>query len=82
MKTGDTSTSFRKRFEGQYANCLSVGHNAFEFVLDFSQEFSENEEAEQYMRIVTSPVHAKAMMATLQAAIEAYESAYGPVIKR
>ena len=79
MKTGDKPTSLKNRFDGQYANCLRVGHNAFEFVLDFSQEFAENEEAEQCMRIVTSPAHVKAMMVTLQTAMDAYERDFGPV---
>ena len=79
MSTGGEVTSRKIRFDGQYANCLRVGHNAFEFVLDFSQEFDENEEAEQCVRIVTSPFHAKAMAMTLQAAVDAYELDFGPI---
>lgn len=42
--------------EGRYANYLKVGHNSFEFMLDFSQFYSESAKAELCARIITSPV--------------------------
>jgi hypothetical protein len=30
--------------KGRYANALQVGHNAFEFVLDFGQDYQEDQE--------------------------------------
>jgi hypothetical protein len=54
-----------KKIEGRYANYFMVGHNAFEFVIDFGQYYSENEEAEPCTRIVTSPCYARELLETL-----------------
>ncbi|MGX2041070.1 DUF3467 domain-containing protein [Methylocaldum sp. MU1018] len=59
--------------EGKYANYVKVGHNAFEFVLDFGQVYSEAEEPQLHTRIVTSPVYAKAFLETLRDPIDQYE---------
>ena len=66
-----------KRIEGKYANYFKVGHNALEFVLDFGQHYSENEEAELYTRIITSPCYAKELLETLRVSIEQYEKSFG-----
>lgn len=66
--------------DGHYSNYLQVGHNAYEFLLEFGRVLGENEEAELYVCIVTSPGHAKAMLRTLKEAIDAYEQAFGPII--
>ncbi|NNG00319.1 MAG: DUF3467 domain-containing protein [Desulfobacteraceae bacterium] len=79
MNSGDTSTSKKSYPEGNYANSLRVGHNAFEFILDFSQSFDGIEEAEQCIRIITGPGYAKAMLKTLNKAITAYENTFGPI---
>ncbi|MHA2284116.1 MAG: DUF3467 domain-containing protein [Promethearchaeota archaeon] len=65
--------------EGSYANYFKVGHNAFEFVLDFGQHYSENEEAELYTRVVTSPVYAKSLLEILKESIMHYEKTYGTI---
>jgi hypothetical protein len=69
----------RKKLEGQYANYFQVGYNAFEFVIEFGQYFPENDGAELYTRIITSPAYAKSLLETLNASIEAYEKAYGRI---
>jgi hypothetical protein len=70
-----------KKLEGKYANYFKVGHNAFEFVLDFGQYYPEIEEAELYTRIITSPRYAKELLNTLQESIERHESSYGSIKK-
>jgi hypothetical protein len=65
------------KIEGRYANYFNVGHNALEFVLDFGQHYSENEEAELYTRIITSPCYAKELLETLRESIAQYEKAFG-----
>jgi hypothetical protein len=40
--------------EGKYANYFKVGYNAFEFVIDFGQCYSDDEEAQLHTRIITS----------------------------
>ena len=67
------------KLEGRYANYFKVGHNAFEFVLDFGQYYSENKGAEPYIRIVTSPCYAKELLKTLRLSIAQYERNFGPI---
>ena len=69
------------KLEGRYANYFKVGHNAFEFVLDFGQFYPGSEKAELCTRIVTSPVYAKAFLETLQKSIDRYERAFGGISK-
>lgn len=59
--------------EGKYVNYFKVGHNAFEFVIDFGQSYVENPEPQMHTRIVTSPAYAKAFLETLQESIVRYE---------
>ncbi|MBA2590965.1 MAG: DUF3467 domain-containing protein [Pseudomonadota bacterium] len=68
--------------EGRYANYFKIGHNAFEFVLDFAQLFSEGEEPQLHTRIITSPAYAVAMAATLDQSIAEYESKFGAISKK
>ena len=70
-----------KIIEGRYANYFKVGHNAVEFVLDFGQNYSENDEAELYIRVITNPCYAKTLLETLQESIERYEKAFGTIDK-
>lgn len=63
--------------EGRYANYFKVGHNAFEFVLDFGQSYSESKEPQLHTRIVTSPAYTKALLETLGESVEQYERTYG-----
>ncbi|MEA3479695.1 MAG: DUF3467 domain-containing protein [Bacteroidota bacterium] len=67
--------------EGRYANYFKVGHNAFEFVIDFSQFYPESEEAQLCTRIITSPTYAKALLETLRKSIERYEKKYESISK-
>lgn len=62
--------------EGRYANYFKVGYNAFEFILDFGQRYSEGEDAKSHTRIVTSPVYAKAFLETLGNSVEQYERSF------
>jgi hypothetical protein len=67
------------QLEGRYANYVQVGHNAFEFVLDFGQFYQDSQEARFHTRIVTGPVYALAFLATLRASIDQYEYAHGTI---
>ncbi|OEU80597.1 MAG: hypothetical protein BA873_11970 [Desulfobulbaceae bacterium C00003063] len=69
------------KLEGRYANYFKVGHNAFEFVIDFSQFYPESEEAELCVRIITPPIYAKTLLETLRGAIEHYEQTFGVIQK-
>jgi hypothetical protein len=65
--------------EGRYSNYFKVGYNAFEFVIDFGQSYSENDQTELCARIVTGPVYAKTLLSILQSAIDCYEQNYGVI---
>lgn len=65
--------------EGRYANYFEIGHNAFEFILDFGQLHAEKEYAAIHTRIITGPAYAKALLRTLASAIEEFEKAYGAI---
>ena len=68
-----------KKLEGKYANFFAVGHSANEYIFDFGQSYSENEDAELYIRIVLSPVHAKNFLMTLKNSIAQFEATYGAI---
>ena len=68
-----------RQSEGKYANYLEIGHNAFEFILDFGQYYSENEQAELCTRIITSPNYAKAFLKALTASIANFEERFGNI---
>jgi len=64
------------KLEGQYANYFKVGHNAFEFVIDFGQYYPETDQAKLYTRIITNPAYAKSLIETLKESIEGYEKSF------
>jgi hypothetical protein len=73
------ATGNSKNIEGKYSNYFKVGHNAFEFVIDFGQYYAETETAELYSRIVTSPCYAKFLLEILRKSIEQYENDFGAI---
>jgi hypothetical protein len=68
--------------EGRYANCFKVGHNAFEFILDFGQLYTKDEEPKMHTRIITSPVYVKAFLETLRDSVDQYEHSFGAILKQ
>jgi hypothetical protein len=64
--------------KGVYANYFEVGHTAFEFVIDFGQSYS-GKSSPCHTRIVTSPIYARALLATLGQAVEEYSARFGSV---
>lgn len=67
-----------EKLEGKYANYFEVGYNAYEFVIDFGQYYSESDEAELCTRIITSPVYAMNFFSVLEESIENYKAKYEP----
>jgi hypothetical protein len=67
------------RSEGRYANYFEVGHNAFEFVLDFGQFYPCAETPQFHTRIVTSPTYAKALLDTLANSLRQFEEEFGRI---
>ena len=63
----------------QYANWFNIGHNNFEFVLDFGQHHADQAGASIHTRIVTGPAYAKVLSALLNESLERYEDAFGEI---
>ena len=80
MNDRDDSKEVSQR-EGQYANYFQVGHNAFEFLIDFGQCYPQDQEAHFHTRIITGPVYALALFETLRESIDRYEQIFGTITK-
>lgn len=65
--------------EGKYANYFQVGYNAFEFLLDFGQLYSDKNQKRYHTRIVTSPSYARELLKVLGASMERYEETFGRI---
>jgi hypothetical protein len=70
-----------EKLEGRYANYFKIGHNNFEFIIDFGQFYSEGKEAQLHTRIITSPNYAKGLLKTLRESIERHKQTFGAVHK-
>jgi hypothetical protein len=62
--------------EGRYANSFRVGFNAYEFVIDFGQEYPPDAER-IHTRIVTSTPLARNLSETLERSLREYDSKFG-----
>ena len=77
MAPNNISNRKDKKLEGKYANYIAVGYNAHEFIFDFGQNYSENDQAELFARIITNPASAKAFFLTFKKSISQYEQSFG-----
>lgn len=55
---------------GRYANAFRVGFNAFEVIIEFGEQFTDDDSGQLHTRIVTNPVSARALLNSLQQALE------------
>jgi hypothetical protein len=65
--------------EGKYANYFEVGHNVFEFYVDFGQYDPQSEKVQMFSHIITSPACAKMIGETLCSSVEKFEREHGPI---
>jgi hypothetical protein len=65
--------------EGKYANYFEIGHNPFEFYVDFGQYDPQSQKVQMHTRIVTSPAYAKIMGRTLLSSVESFEREHGTI---
>jgi hypothetical protein len=63
----------------RYANYFEVGHNAFEFLLDYGQYQPETSSVVLHTRVALGPTHAKMFSTMLNSAVERYEREHGAV---
>src|SRR5262245_10701105 len=62
-----------------YTNYFEVGHNAYEFLIDFGQYRPEIGEVALHTRIALGPTHAKLLATTLAAAVDNHEADFGSI---
>jgi hypothetical protein len=65
--------------EGRYANHFSIGHNAFEVILQFGQFYEGNSKPVMHTRIVTSPAYAQSFLHLLSRSLAEYETTFGTI---
>ena len=63
--------------QGVYVNLAMVSHSESEFVLDFIFVQPQHSKAKVRSRVITSPSHAKRIMAALKENIAKYEARFG-----
>ncbi|MCW9049712.1 MAG: DUF3467 domain-containing protein [Deltaproteobacteria bacterium] len=64
---------------GQYINMAVVNHNDSEFVIDCIYVQPQAPKARVQARLITSPRHAKRLLAALQNNVENYEKKFGQI---
>ena len=65
--------------QGVYTNLAMIGHSEDEFVFDFIFLQPQSPKAKVRTRIVTSPGHAKRLLAALSENIAKYEARFGQI---
>jgi hypothetical protein len=65
--------------EGRYANFFQIGHNVFEFLIDFGQQ--EAGESVLHTRIYVSPEHARILANLMTSSLQQHERIYGKTLK-
>lgn len=65
--------------QGAYSNLALITHSETELVLDFIFVQPQAAKAKVRSRIITSPLHAKKILAALQDNIQKYESRFGKI---
>jgi hypothetical protein len=71
-------SSSRRWEEGRYANFFQIGHNAFEFLLEFGQQ--EGDENAIHTRIYVSPQHARILGNLLLDTLQQHERIFGRIL--
>ena len=73
------SCSKKQRREGRYANYFEVGHNEFEFVIDFGQFYGDDNDVQRHTRIITNPAYMKTLLELLIKSNGEYEKTFGAI---
>jgi hypothetical protein len=79
MPTGHRSIRRHRAPLARYTNYFEVGHNAYEFLINFAQLEPETGEIVLHTRIATGPTHAKLLVDLLAKAVQEYEAECGEI---
>jgi hypothetical protein len=80
MRYGSKGPGNGEILEGRYANYFEIGHNAFEFLLDFGQLYFEDPDGCMHTRIITNPIFARRLSYSLNQALAQYEQTHGLIL--
>jgi hypothetical protein len=81
MSTRSRSQRVPRAPLARYTNYFEVGHNPYEFLIDFGQFQPEVEGVILHTRIAVGPMHAKLLSQMLQSAVRKHESENGPIVE-
>jgi len=62
-----------------YSNFFEIGHNAYEFLIDFGQFQPESANVLLHTRIIFGPIHAKVLEGMLHESVQRYEAENGEI---
>jgi hypothetical protein len=79
MTRGHEIAAAADPLEGRYSNYFKIGHNVFEFILDFGQMYGDPDSVRFHTRIITGPVYARALSELLQEALQRYTETFGAI---
>jgi len=65
----------------RYSNYFEIGHNSYEFLIDFGQFQPEAENVLLHTRIIFGPTHAKLLENMLRDSVQRYEAENGVIPK-
>ena len=71
--------SVSSKWKEEYTNFVHIGHNAFEFLLEFGESDADGENDVPHTRLVTNPVFAVRLAMLLRQAIAQYERRFGSI---
>ncbi len=63
--------------EGRYVNNFRIGWNAQEFLLDFGQLGTEDDDGRYAIRLVVVPTNTRRLLALLEDSVRSYEETFG-----
>jgi len=76
--SSDDSVSHRA-ITAEYANYFEVGHNAFEFLIDFGQIDPKSGDININSRLAVGPTHAKLFSRLMEGAVAQFEEQFGEI---
>lgn len=79
MADGLTPAGDGRTLIAGYANYFEVGHNPYEFLIDFGQVDPQRGSATVNSRLALGPTHAKLLMRMLKRAVEQFERDFGAI---
>lgn len=79
MASDNASRRQNRALLADYANYFEVGHNAFEFLIDFGQIDPQSGDVNINSRIAVGPTHAKLFSRLMEGAVAQFEDEFGAI---